>query len=83
MGHGGTQTAAWAAGGGKPPGAVTNVEHYNGTSWVLAPSIASARTWSGSANAATQPAGMMFGGSNSNATEEYSSAKTTRTVDTT
>jgi hypothetical protein len=78
MASGGTQTAAWAASGGTPPGAVTNVEHYNGTSWVTAPSIASARTFSGSANAATQPAGMMFGGSNSNATEEFT-AETTAT----
>ena len=78
---GGTQTAAWAAGGGTPPGASTNVEHYNGSTWVLAPSIASGRTFAGPANAAAQPAGMIFGGGNSNSTEEFSSAVSTRSVD--
>jgi|10_taG_2_1085330.scaffolds.fasta_scaffold17699_2 hypothetical protein len=78
---GGTQTAAWGAGGGTPPGAVTNVEHYDGSSWVVAPSIATGRTFGNGANAALQPAGMIFGGGNSNATEEYSSAVTTRSVD--
>jgi len=78
---GGTQTATWAAGGGTPPGASTNVEHYNGSTWVLAPSIASGRTFAGPANAAAQPAGMIFGGGNSNTTEEFSSAVSTRSVD--
>ena len=81
MGAGGTQTAAWAAGGSQPGGSVANVEHYNGTSWVLAPNIATARSFGGSATAALQPAGMIFGGGNTNATEEYSSAVTTRSMD--
>jgi len=82
---GGTQTAAWGAGGGTPPGAATNVEHYDGSSWVTAPSIATGRTFGNGAKAALQPAGMIFGGGNSNATEEFTgettAARAVKTID--
>ena len=73
---GGIQTAAWDAAGGHPSGSTAKTEHYDGTSWVTAPSIATARTFGGGATAAAQPAGMIFGGDNSNATEEFTGETT-------
>ena len=72
----GIQTAAWDAAGGHPSGSTAKTEHYDGTSWVTAPSIATARTFGGGATAAAQPAGMIFGGDNSNATEEFTGETT-------
>ena len=59
---GGTQTAAWDAAGGHPSGQSLKAEHYDGTSWVTAPNLATARTFGAAATAAPQPSGMVFGG---------------------
>ena len=78
---GGTQTAAWDAAGGHPSGSTAKTEHYDGTSWVTAPNLATARTFGAAATAAPQPSGMVFGGgfpagTALNNTEEFTSETT-------
>ena len=74
-----TQTAGWLAGG--ETNGPTATEHYDGTSWSTAPSLAAARKKSGGAG--TQAVALIFGGGPDSGivtTEEFSSTVTLKTV---
>ena len=85
----GPSTQAYSV-GGLAPAVTAAVELYNGTAWVLSPSLATARNGAATAGA-TSPAiaGLFAGGFPGSTpagvatTEEFSSAVTTRTWDTT
>ena len=73
----GSQTAALIAGGSTPPtGALTNSEHYDGSTWSSRPSISTARSQqNGLQSTSGATAGLIAGGytgtADSNATEEF------------
>jgi len=82
----GTQTASLAM-GGETPSVTGTTEKYDGTSWVSAPSMSTARF--GSGGAGTQTAGLVFGGTPGSgvtaATEEFTgetSADNVKTITT-
>ena len=82
MGGSGTQTAGLAFGGQASPGVFAGTEKYDGSAWSNAPNMATARTEL--AGGGTQVLALGFGGSTgslSNATEEFTEAVTTRTMD--
>ena len=75
---GGTQTAAFGAGGG--PGAKSRVQHYDGTTWSTAPSLGTGR--SASSGGAPQAAGIYFAGNpgsggSTTAAEQFTAGSTT------
>ena len=71
----GTQTAALAFGGFKPPSNTTadNTEEYNGSSWTAGGALGTGRFFLASGKSATQTAGLAFGGNPGykTNTEEY------------
>jgi hypothetical protein len=72
LAHGGTQTAAWAAGGGDP--VITTGNNYDGSTWTASGSLPAARKMQG--RAGTQTAGVFWSGNDSgnastNTTDEY------------
>jgi hypothetical protein len=79
---GGTQTAAFGAGGG--PGAKSRVQHYDGTSWSTVPSLGTGRN--NASGGAPQTAGIYFAGTpgsgSPGATEEYTEKTTAVNVKT-
>jgi len=78
---GGTQTAGWMCGGDADPGLKTFTNHYDGTNWSTAPALGTARSIGGQSG--TQSSGLIFGGytgSNTTATEEFTSATTATNV---
>ena len=80
---GGTQTAAFGAGGG--PGSKSTVQHYDGTTWSTAPSLGTGR--SASSGGAPQAAGIYFagnpgGGGSTTATEQFTGETTAVNVKT-
>jgi len=86
----GPSTQAYSVAGDNASPAVTAVvELYNGTSWVLSPSLATARNGGSTAGATSPAIAGLFGGgfpgsgAGINSTEEFDSAVTTRTWDTT
>ena len=83
MGSGGLQTNAMSAGGEGGP-AKNLTELYDGTTWSTAPTLATARHGGGTTTASASTSSILFGGlipPFSNATEEFTAAATTRTVD--
>ena len=84
MGSGGIQTNAMSAGGeGGPSKDLT--ELYDGTSWAAAPTLATARWGGGTTSASANTSSILFGGlipPFTAATEEFTAAVTTRSVDT-
>ena len=77
----GTQTSAIAFGGDTGPAVQSLTELYDGTSWTVSSTMATARDRLGGA-AATSPAALAFGGttgSNTAASEEFNSSATTIT----
>jgi len=75
---GGTQTAAFGAGGG--PGSKSRVQHYDGTTWSTVPSLGTGR--SSSSGGAPQTAGIYFAGNpgsggSTTATEQFTAGSTT------
>jgi len=88
MGSGGIQTNAICAGGGSFP-AKNNTELYDGTSWAAGPTLATARIGGSTTSASGNTSAIYFGGLTSpgtpnftGATEEFTAAVTTRSVDT-
>jgi len=77
----GTQTAALAFGGFKPPSNTTadNTEEYDGSSWTAGGALGTARFFLGSAKSAPQTAGLAFGGNPGykTNTEEYNGSSWT------
>ena len=77
----GTQTAALAFGGFKPPSNTTadNTEEYDGSSWTVGGALGTARFFLGSAKSAPQTAGLAFGGNPGykTNTEEYNGSSWT------
>ena len=76
----GTQTAGLAAGGNQP-GAYTQTEAYDGTSWSTRPAMSTAKAGgSGLMEGSTSSAGLMAGGytgtADTNATEEFTGETT-------
>jgi len=86
MGSGGTQTNAISAGGfnADADDGTNQTELYDGTNWAAAPTLATARHDGESTSAAASTASIYFGGHPPflNATEEFTAAVTTRSVDT-
>ena len=82
VGGSGIQTAALAFGGSSPPSAAA--ESYDGTNWITAPSLATARGNAGSSGAGTSKLALFFGGGPTssvlNATEEFTQTITLKTV---
>jgi len=68
----GTSNTSALAAGGYTTVNIAATEEYNGTSWVEVADLATARTNSGAAGTAS--AGLVFGGSNTTATEEWTGA---------
>ena len=81
----GSQTAALYAAGSTHPALIADCENYDGTSWTTTVSMATARGYlAGLGGAGSSTLSLASGGSTpsvSNATEEFTSAVTTRTVD--
>ena len=84
-GAGANQDAVLAfAGGESAPNTSNKTENYDGTSWTVQPTMATARKTCGSAG--TNTLALAFGGfvpppPETNATEEFTSVATTRSVD--
>ena len=73
-------------GGDKQPGLSNDTESYDGTSWTNGPDMGTAREALAGGQAGTTKATFAAGGStgsNSQATEEFTSVATARSVDTT
>ena len=80
-GSAGTQTEGITFGGGTAPGAVVNTENYDGSSFSTGVSLGSAIFKHGSAVGGTQTSALSFGGNPSvTATEEFTEAKTVKTI---
>ena len=80
---GGTQTAAFSAGGYVGPAATVKTETYNGTSFATAPSLATARN--GFSGSGTTALGLVYGGYSttySNSTEEFTGETTALNIKT-
>ena len=83
MGSGGLQTNAMSAGGEGGP-AKNLTELYDGTTWSAAPTLGTARHGGSTTSASASTSSILFGGlipPFSTATEEFTAAATTRTVD--
>jgi len=86
FGTGGPQTAAYSV-GGRVPGLSAVMESYDGTNWTTRASMTTARETGGAALTAPSETAFACGGMDSSSyltgCEEFSSAITTRSVDTT
>ena len=83
-GTGGPQTAAYSVGGYIPgPSTTAVMESYDGTNWTTRASLGAAREVGGGAHTATSETAFAVGGQDyTTSTEEFSSAVTVRSVDT-
>ena len=80
---GGTQTAAFGAGGG--PGSKSTVQHYDGTTWSTAPNLSTAReigAGGGDSTTGLVAGGLTAPGPATNATEQFTGETTAVNVKT-